>query len=103
MTTVLVTAQDASPPPEPLGLSLNAFVALCTSISRIAFLFPVSQGLAQQKFLWFRCKAPLSDIQDLHGASGGFFGSFMLLLKMTCRRRTWKRGQACRPEPPTRD
>jgi len=87
MVVILARAHNTSPPPKPLNLNLNAFVALASSVARLAFLFPVSQGLSQQKWLWFQSPQRLSDFQMFNAASDGFFGSLTLLVRLELRKR----------------
>ncbi|KAF4888369.1 hypothetical protein CGCF415_v009030 [Colletotrichum fructicola] len=46
----------------PSGITLNTIIAALSTIARTAFLIPVSEGLSQSKWAWFKKKPrPLTD------------------------------------------
>jgi len=62
------------------GVTLNALVALFSTIARSLFVFAVSKGLGQWKWLWFlRARKPLMDFEIIDGASRGPLGGIQLL------------------------
>ena len=77
---VLYRADGNSPPKWPLNITLNTFLAFFTSLVKIAFMFPIFEGLGQLKWMWFMADAkPLSDFQAFDEASKGSWGCVKLL------------------------
>ncbi|KAK8085882.1 hypothetical protein PG997_007153 [Apiospora hydei] len=65
-----------------LGITINSLVALLTSLSRLAFMVPLVQGMSQLKWVWFSSKPrPLSDFQLYDEASRGPWGGVKILFK----------------------
>ncbi|KAK8043992.1 hypothetical protein PG993_004016 [Apiospora rasikravindrae] len=75
---------DTKPAPRwPLGITINSLVALLTSLSRLAFMVPLVQGMSQLKWVWFSSKPrPLSDFQLYDEASRGAWGGVKILFKL---------------------
>ena len=75
---------DTKPAPQwPLGITINSLVALLTSLSRLAFMVPLVQGMSQLKWVWFSSKPrPLSDFQLYDEASRGPWGGVKILFKL---------------------
>ncbi|KAK8880212.1 hypothetical protein PGQ11_001506 [Apiospora arundinis] len=75
---------DKKPTPRwPLGITINSLVALLTSLSRLAFMVPLVQGMSQLKWVWFSSKPrPLSDFQLYDEASRGPWGGLKILFKL---------------------
>ncbi len=68
------------------GVTLNAVIAVLAACVRIGFAIPVSEGLAQWKWLWFASKTrPLGDFDTLDDASRGSRGSLLLLWETKSR------------------
>lgn len=65
----------------PSGITLNTVIAFLSTISRIAFIVPVTEGLAQAKWIWFKRPRPLNDFEIFNQASKGPWGSFNLLTR----------------------
>jgi hypothetical protein len=65
----------------PFNISLNTFLALFITIATASLMIAVSEGLSQQKWIWFmHNKRPLADFQTYDNASrGGVFSGFALL------------------------
>jgi hypothetical protein len=62
------------------GVTLNAFVAVLATITRIGIVVPVAEALAQWKWMHFsKGYKPLSDFGLLDDASRGTRGSLLLL------------------------
>ncbi|KAK7943978.1 uncharacterized protein PG986_013091 [Apiospora aurea] len=74
---------DTKPAPRwPLGITINSLVALLTSLSRLAFMVPLVQGMSQLKWVWFSSKPrPLSDFQLYDEASRGPWGGVKIVCK----------------------
>jgi hypothetical protein len=68
----------------PLGLSLNAFLALCSTLVRVAFMVPIAEGLGQLKWIWFgsRKPRPMDHFKAFDNASRGIWGSLVLLFSL---------------------
>ncbi|KAF4896243.1 hypothetical protein CGCVW01_v013859, partial [Colletotrichum viniferum] len=66
-------------PDWPSGLTLNTVIALLATVARSAFVIPVSEGLSQLKWLWYRKQRTLKDFQDFDAASCGPWGSLQLV------------------------
>jgi hypothetical protein len=65
----------------PSGITLNTVLACKATICRTALLIPVTEGLAQPKWTWFKMKPrPLKDFEAFDKASRGLGGSLSLLL-----------------------
>jgi hypothetical protein len=70
------------PPTWPLGITLNTFLAFFTSLAKLAFMIPITEGLGQLRWLWFTSRPrPLNDFEAIDQASRGAFGSLRLLAK----------------------
>ncbi|KUI58971.1 hypothetical protein VP1G_06274 [Cytospora mali] len=70
-------------PSWPYEITLNALIAILTTIANAAMAVPLSSGLGQLK--WERVKtgyAPLTDLEVLDDASRGALGALNLLRKM---------------------
>ncbi|KAF4876835.1 hypothetical protein CGCSCA1_v003955 [Colletotrichum siamense] len=66
----------------PSGITLNTIIAALSTIARTAFLIPVSEGLSQSKWAWFKKKPrPLTDFDMFDQASRGPWGSIGLLVR----------------------
>ncbi|KAK6823461.1 hypothetical protein PG987_013718 [Apiospora arundinis] len=75
---------DKKPTPRwPLGITINSLIALLTSLSRLAFMVPLVQGMSQLKWVWFSSKPrSLSDFQLYDEASRGPWGGLKILFKL---------------------
>ncbi|KAK4183932.1 hypothetical protein QBC35DRAFT_506964 [Podospora australis] len=67
---------DGKPPEEMfLGMNLNTVLAFLTSLTKVAFMVPIAEGLAQLKWMWFLSssgkKRPLLDFQLFDDAMRG--------------------------------
>ena len=83
---VVLHAYDNGPVPTwRYGISLNTIVSLLASIATFSLIVPITAGLSQLKWLWFREKRSLADFQIIEDASRGPAGSISLLLR-------WKGG-----------
>ncbi|KAF4824770.1 hypothetical protein CGCSCA5_v000691 [Colletotrichum siamense] len=66
----------------PSGITLNTIIAALSTVARTAFLIPVSEGLSQSKWAWFKKKPrPLADFDMFDQASRGPWGSVGLLVR----------------------
>ncbi|KAM0421049.1 hypothetical protein ACHAPT_011120 [Fusarium lateritium] len=74
-------------PEWPLGLTINTAIALLSTMSRTAFVMPVSESVSQLKWLWYQKERPLADFQTFDDASRGPWGSLKLLVSM--RKKAW--------------
>ena len=83
---ILLQVYDGHPQFSFHGVTLNAVVAVLAACVRLGFAIPVSEGLAQWKWLWFSRKIrPLGDFDTLDDASRGTRGSFLLLWETKSR------------------
>jgi len=63
------------------GITLNTIVSLLASFATFALMVPVTAGLGQLKWLWFRRTRPLADFELIESSGRGPTGSTMLLLR----------------------
>ncbi|KAK5724003.1 hypothetical protein LTR17_013752 [Elasticomyces elasticus] len=70
-------------PSWPWGISLNTIVSLLASFATFALMVPVTAGLGQVKWLWFRKARSLANFEAIEGARAGPVGSVTLLLRGT--------------------
>ncbi|KAK1830659.1 hypothetical protein QBC39DRAFT_353569 [Podospora conica] len=73
---------DGKPPPNMgLGITLNTVLAFLTSLTKVAFMVPIIEGLGQLKWMWFlsRQHRPLMDFQVFEEATRGGLGGAKLL------------------------
>lgn len=61
------------------GITLNAIIAVLSTISKVTLAFTLSECLGQAKWIWFSKERPLSDIDLLDSGSRGPLGSFKIL------------------------
>ncbi|EXK78379.1 hypothetical protein FOQG_16944 [Fusarium oxysporum f. sp. raphani 54005] len=66
-------------PDWPSGITLNTVLACISTVCRAALLIPVTEGLAQAKWVWFKQPRPLKDFEAFDKASRGLGGSLSLL------------------------
>ncbi|KAF6837147.1 hypothetical protein CPLU01_03259 [Colletotrichum plurivorum] len=80
---VVLQRSDGQPPPDwPLGLTINTAVAALSTVSRIALAIPITEGLAQAKWAWFKKRPrPLRDFDAFEQASRGIWGSLTLVVR----------------------
>ena len=69
----------------PLGLTLNAFISLFSTLSRMAMIYPVAEAIGQLKWIWINRGAKMIDLEAFDGASRGFRGALDLLYRTRCR------------------
>jgi hypothetical protein len=79
MTALLVFYNGKQPPNWGAYLSLNALLALLSTIFRAMLVVIVSQVISQRKWLWYDCARPLSDLQKFDSGSRGALGAMLLL------------------------
>jgi hypothetical protein len=79
ITTLLVFYNGKQSPKWGAYLSLNALLALLSTIFRAMLVVVVSQVISQRKWLWYNCARPLSDFQKFDSGSRGSLGAMMLL------------------------
>lgn len=73
---------DGKPPPKlGLGITLNTVLAFLTSLTKMAFMVPIIEGLGQLKWMWFlpHQRRPLIDFQLFEEATRGGLGGAKLL------------------------
>jgi len=69
-------------PQWPLGITLNTFLAFFATIAKAAFLIPVTSGLGQLRWMWFKRPRRADDFELFEGATRGEFGSIWLLVSL---------------------
>ena len=71
------------------GITLNAVIALLTTIMKAGFMTLLAEGTSQLKWLAFaKERRPLHDLNVYDAASRGGFGSLRLLLRL--RKTLWR-------------
>lgn len=87
----LLWVYQDKPPLRWHGITLNAFVAIFSTIARSLLAFTLSNSLGQWKWRWFSGgRNPLIDFEIINDASRGPLGSFRLL---------WRTKGACVAAP----
>ncbi|KAF6795338.1 hypothetical protein CSOJ01_13495 [Colletotrichum sojae] len=77
---VLYKFSDQELPDWPFGATLNSFLALFTTMSKAAFMIPVSVAISQTQWAWISKRPrPLYDVHVIDQASRGTWGSLVLL------------------------
>ncbi|RGP60900.1 hypothetical protein FSPOR_10401 [Fusarium sporotrichioides] len=79
LTMILKKFNNQPLPDWPSGITLNTVLACMATICRSALLVPVTEGLAQAKWVWFKQPRPLKDFKAFDKASRGLGGSLSLL------------------------
>ena len=71
---------DGQPLPSlPFGVTLNTLLALFTTMTKAAFVFPVAEALSQWKWNRLREARPLVEMETFDSASRGVWGSLFLI------------------------
>ena len=79
---LLFTFDGHRAPDWPYGITLGALVSLLATIAIFLLTVPVTSGLGQIKWLWFRSEQhKIIDFEVIEEAGRGPMGSFLLLLK----------------------
>ena len=79
---LLFTFDGHQAPDWPYGITLGALVSLLATIAIFFLTVPVTSGLGQIKWIWFRSEQhKIIDFEVIEEAGRGPMGSFMLLLK----------------------
>ncbi|KAH7191262.1 hypothetical protein DER44DRAFT_850247 [Fusarium oxysporum] len=79
LTMTLKKFNNQPLPDWPSGITLNTVLACIATICRSALLIPVTEGLAQAKWVWFKQPRALKDFEAFDKASRGLGGSLSLL------------------------
>ena len=81
---ILLRIYDQQPIPRfRLGLTLNAIVALFSTLSKMGLIGPVAECISQLKWIWFaETDQNLFDFELFDQASRGELGSLMFLAKL---------------------
>ena len=80
---VLARHEGKALPSWPHSITLNALIALLATVANASLALPLSSGLSQLKWIWFRTRrAPLSDMELFDEASRGTMGAALLLVKL---------------------
>ncbi|KAI0198824.1 hypothetical protein F4808DRAFT_472493 [Astrocystis sublimbata] len=77
----LLRSNQGRPRPQwPLGITINALMAIFSVLMKAGLSVPLSEGISQLKWQWFEDKPRrLIDIDDFDTASRGVWGSFLFL------------------------
>lgn len=79
---VLLYLEGDKLPILPLGLTLNAYIAVLSKIASAALLLPASEALGQLKWSWFQGDSKkMWDFEIFDNASRGPWGSILLLIR----------------------
>jgi hypothetical protein len=92
---ILLAVYDGKQQPElQWGITLNALIALITTVMKAALLTPVMEGMSQMKWVVFAKQSrPLMDLNIHDSASRGGFSA--LTLMWYTRKRFWKYVDPC--------
>ena len=70
----------------PLGVTLNAYIAILSGITKYTLAVPVDNAIGQAKWHWLaREPRPLMDIERFDDASRGPVGSLLLICRVKLR------------------
>lgn len=79
---VILAVYNNSPSPRlPHGLTLNAIVSILATGSKASLIFVTSESIGQLKWIWFRTKRALIDMENFDNASRGPWGCLILLYR----------------------
>ena len=71
---------DGRPLPSwPLSITINSMVSTFSTIMGMTLLMPLTEGISQAKWLWFRNYHPLSDMEVYNRGSQGPWGALEML------------------------
>ena len=71
---------DGRPLPKwPLSITINSMVSIFSTIMGMTLLVPLTEGISQAKWLWFRNYHPLSDMEVYDRGSRGPWGALEML------------------------
>jgi len=91
---ILRICKDRPVPQLHFDLTLNAIIALFSTLAKLALMNPVTECISQLKWTWFAKKERnLFDLQRFDLASRGEWGSFIFLVKWK-RKSVYLRSQA---------
>ena len=77
---VTLRIHDGRPLPSwPLSITINAVVSLFSTVMGMTLLVPLTEGISQAKWLWFRQYHPLSDMGVYDRGSRGPWGALEML------------------------
>ncbi|KAI1112127.1 hypothetical protein F5Y14DRAFT_453421 [Nemania sp. NC0429] len=83
---ITLTLHKDRPLPEwPPLITLNALIAIFSSVLKACLALPIAEGISQLKWLWFRKIRPLGRMEDWDLASRGPWGALQLILKLKGR------------------
>ncbi|KAF2748282.1 hypothetical protein M011DRAFT_400847 [Sporormia fimetaria CBS 119925] len=81
IVTMLLYFKDKPLPKWPLGLTLNAYIAVLAKVASIALVLPTTEAIGQLKWSWFTGDPKeMWDFEIFDDASRGPWGAFMLLM-----------------------
>ncbi|KID94384.1 hypothetical protein MAJ_09661, partial [Metarhizium majus ARSEF 297] len=79
---VLSKFDQQSVPDLPLKVTLNTMLSLLVTLTKAAFMFPVSIAISRAQWSWFLQQRPLYDFHVFDQASRGTWGSLVLLWRI---------------------
>ncbi|KAF2495221.1 hypothetical protein BU16DRAFT_561511 [Lophium mytilinum] len=85
IVVVLLLRSEQPLPHWPLGLTINAYIAILAALAKAALILPVSEAIGQLKWVWFKNESKLMDFFTFDSASRGPWGSLMLIWTTKCR------------------
>lgn len=84
---VTVSIRHGRPPPIfPLGITINAVVAIYSTIMKTTMVYCAAEAVSQSKWIWFGQEARnLSDVELYDQASRGPWGALIMLWRVRWR------------------
>lgn len=83
---VVLVYYDGRPMPQwPYGITLNALVAVLSTVMKATMAFTLTESLSQLKWSWFSGGNKLSDLALLDAASRGVLGALVVLFRFLPR------------------
>ncbi|CAO2658212.1 Nn.00g059350.m01.CDS01 [Neocucurbitaria sp. VM-36] len=78
---LLVIHKNKPLPKWPKMITINSLLAVFSTLLKMGLALPLSQGIGQKKWQWFRQSRTLADVENLDAASRGPLGSVLLFFR----------------------